>query len=40
MKESFILKLPVTGSMVNYLTSTITYRRCSGESNNPKNLTQ
>ena len=40
MKESFFMKLTVTGSMANRFTSTVTYRRCSGEPNNPQNLTQ
>ena len=31
MKESFFMKLPVIGSMVNHFTSTVTYRWCSGE---------
>ena len=40
MKESFILKLPVTGSMANRFTSTVTYILCSGEPKNPQNLIQ
>ena len=34
------MDLLVTGSMANHFTSTVTCRRCSGEPNNPQNLTQ